>query len=137
MEAIFTEVTNGVPYLGLGSDSAAHPWWTKHTGECCAGVFSAPVLPARMLMLWEKRYGAVETLSESEKEIFWRTLVNFTSANAVRFFGLPEPKIPRPVHLVKEPWKTPTSYFGGLLVPYGAGETCTWRMLSACEIAHN
>ena len=109
-------------WVMAGSDSAFHPLEKKQveTGCCACGAFTAPFL----LPLYAH---ALEGLLLSGKA---RTFVNFTSRNARTLHGLLEADPARPVTLVQEEWKIPTSYWvwNQQATPFWAGQKLGWKI---------
>jgi dihydroorotase len=103
----------------LGSDSAPHRVEDKESACGCAGVYTAPVLPAVLA-------GVFEDMGADKED-----LEDFTSRRGEAFYGL-EP-LPGVLTFRREPWTVPPIWGtegGGYtcgVVPFRAGETLTWR----------
>lgn len=115
-DALLAAALSGHPKLMLGSDSAPHPREAKECCGCAAGVFSAPVLLARLAELFES-HGALDRLQ------------GFVSDHARRIHGLEVPD--KSVTLRREPWQVPAEYSlpgGPAVVPWEAGRVLPWRV---------
>ena len=112
-DALLRAAFSGNPKFFFGSDSAPHLKERKECSEGCAGVFTAPVTMSSLLTLFMEH----EQLDRLE---------DFVSVFGAKFYGvgLNEEKI----QLVQEDWKVPDGYSG--IVPYKAGETLSWKVLS-------
>jgi len=118
--ALVALVKEDHPWVMAGSDSAPHPKSAKHTdtGGCACGDFTAPFLYGLYA------HALTDLLEGSKEEV--GTFVNFTSGNAKRLYGLPEPKWL--VEVFKEPFQIPLFYAGETepIMPALAGKTIDW-----------
>lgn len=112
-EALQTVVLQGDPQFFLGSDSAPHPRDAKEASCGCAGVFSAPVLPAVLAEFFAER----DALDQLE---------GFTSRYGDAFYRRMQTE--RRIRLEREPWQVPDAYDG--VVPFLAGRHLAWRLVS-------
>jgi dihydroorotase len=114
-QALLAAATGGEPRFFLGTDSAPHERGTKETACGCAGMFTAHAA----LELYAEAFEAAGRLDRLE---------GFASFHGADFYGLPRPT--ESITLIKETWVPPVTYeFGdGVLVPYRAGETVSWRL---------
>ncbi len=99
----------------LGTDSAPHERKYKETDCGCAGIFSAHI----GIELYAEAFDNAGALDKLE---------DFASHYGADFYGLPRNK--EKVTLIKEDLSIPeTIAFGdSVLVPFRAGETCTWQL---------
>ncbi|MCU0680178.1 MAG: hypothetical protein MUF50_02630 [Planctomycetes bacterium] len=100
---------SGLENVFFGSDSAPHPLFKKEADPPAAGLFSAPILMAALIELFE-RHGKLPLLE------------NFTAINARKFYNLeiPEEKIT----FLKSNWTIPeTISNGNISVPVLLGGT--------------
>ncbi|MFH1298351.1 MAG: dihydroorotase [Patescibacteria group bacterium] len=111
-DALIDAATSGNPKFFLGSDTAPHPRDRKECARGACGVFTAPVLPALLVEIFEKA-GHLDRLGD------------FTSRFGAEFYGLPlnEGKIV----LAKKEWVVPEQI--GSVVPFLAGTKLQWRLL--------
>jgi dihydroorotase len=95
----------------LGSDSAPHTVANKECAECCAGCFTAPVLPELLAEVFQRNGSLPE-------------LAAFSSIRANEFYGL----APRPgkLRMWEEPWTVPLTVAGDVR-PFMGGKTIQWR----------
>lgn len=94
----------------FGSDSAPHLRGKKECTSGCAGIFTAPVLPERLIELFED-FGKLSALP------------GFLHAGA-DFHGLP--RTTQTIRLVREPYAVPSEIHG--IVPFLGGQTLRWRL---------
>ncbi|HYI40980.1 MAG TPA: dihydroorotase [Allosphingosinicella sp.] len=115
--AVRKAATSGSPKFFLGTDSAPHSIEKKETGCGCAGIFNAPFALESYAAVFEEE-GALEHLEA------------FASENGPRFYGLPlnEDRVVLERESVRVPDKLPAG--GSFLVPFHAGETLRWRLVS-------
>lgn len=109
--------TSGSPKFFLGTDSAPHRIGDKESACGCAGIFNAPF--------------ALESYAKTfEEENALHHLENFASVNGAVFYGLPLNE--GTVTLERSASEVPLTYGSGAdtLVPFHAGETLAWRMIS-------
>lgn len=102
----------------LGTDSAPHTKHKKENACGCAGIFSA--------------HAAIEiytTIFEQQNAL--DKLEAFASFNGPDFYGLPRNN--KTITLNKEDWVVPNEYPLGneTLVPFLAGETINWKLVSS------
>jgi dihydroorotase len=113
----------------LGSDSAPHLKGDKESACGCAGIFSAPVVPAILANLFVKSaegygyYGHSQLLVDQAAE----RMALFTSTYGCRFYGITPST--ETITLIDKPngidgWIVP-SEIGGI-VPFKAGEWLQW-----------
>lgn len=116
-EALIEAATSGSPKFFLGTDSAPHARDKKEAPCGCAGCYTAHAALALYAQVFEDA-GALDQFEA------------FASFHGADFYGLPRNSTT--VTLVKESWQVPRSlpYCDGTLIPMGAGETLSWRLLS-------
>ncbi len=114
-KAVLEAATSGNSKFFLGTDSAPHERKSKETGCACAGIFSAHIA----LELYAEAFEAAGALDKLEA---------FASFYGADFYGLSRNE--EKVTLVKEETTIPeTIAFGdSVLVPFRAGETCSWQL---------
>jgi dihydroorotase len=112
--ALIAAATSGDPRFFLGTDSAPHPLKAKLSDCGCAGIYTAHAA----LELYAEVFEAAGALDRLE---------SFAGINGARFYGLPLTE--QRVQLSKRPWTVPSTLAvgRGSLVPFRAGESCTWR----------
>ncbi len=114
-------VTADHPWVMAGSDSAFHDTKAKHVDEgCCAcGAFTAKFLHPLYAHTLDELLETPEGI-----EIYQ----NFTSRNARRVHGLPEPQ--ETITLVREEMEIRKTYPIGALtaVPFWAGQKISWSI---------
>jgi dihydroorotase len=94
----------------FGSDSAPHEEATaKHCDKCCAGVFSAPVIPELLVELFEK-LGALDVLPEFAVHAACRYYGHTHSGRTMRFV-----RTPQTVPMLHGPYRS-----------FWAGQTLAW-----------
>ena len=116
-EALRLAAVSGNPKFFLGTDSAPHPQTEKESACGCAGIYSAPV--------------ALESYAQVfEEEGHLDRFEAFASEFGPRFYGLPLNE--SRVSLERTPTAVPerVSRDGETVVPFMAGETLPWRLLS-------
>ncbi len=115
-EALLNIVASGHPRFFLGTDSAPHERSAKETACGCAGIFTAHAA----LELYATALEACGALDRLE---------GFASHFGADFYRMP--RNTASVTLMKDPWTVPDRYRfdGGAVIPLGAGETLTWRLL--------
>ena len=111
--ALIEAATSGKPCFVFITDHAPHNVGTKECAEGCAGVCVAPVAIPTVVEIFEKR-GALDKLPD------------FLTHFAARFHGLKPSG--RQMILVDKPWQVPRRF--GSLVPFRAGETLPWQIVS-------
>ena len=109
--------TSGSSKFFLGTDSAPHARHLKEHACGCAGVYSAHA----GIELYAEAFAAVGKLDRLE---------GFASQFGADFYGLPHNTAS--LTLRRTDWSPPASYpfAGGELVPYRAGETIGWDIVS-------
>lgn len=116
-EALVDAATSGDPRFFLGTDSAPHARSAKESACGCAGIYSA--------------HAAIELYAEAFEEAgALERLEGFASHFGADFYGLPRNR--DKITLRKEAWQVPAAYpfvEQEALVPFGAGETLTWRRI--------
>jgi dihydroorotase len=115
--AIREAATAGWPNIFLGTDSAPHARHAKESGCGCAGIFNAPYALESYASVFAAE-GALDKLEE------------FASVNGARFYGLPLNE--GTVTLERTETQVPERIEsdGIELVPFHAGETLAWRLVS-------
>jgi dihydroorotase len=111
--AVRKAATSGSPKFFLGTDSAPHAIEAKESACGCAGIFNAPFALESYAQVFEEE-GALDRLE------------GFASEHGARFYGL-EPNRGS-VTLGRAPTEVPQRVAG--LVPFGAGETFKWKLVS-------
>ncbi len=116
-EALLDAATSGSSKFFLGTDSAPHARHLKEHACGCAGVYSAHA----GIELYAEAFAAVGKLDRLE---------GFASQFGADFYGLPHNTAS--LTLRRTDWSPPASYpfAGGELVPYRAGETIGWDIVS-------
>src|SRR6516165_2943003 len=115
--ALRRAATSGNPRFFLGTDSAPHPVAAKETACGCAGIFTAPC--------------ALEIYAEVfEEEGALGRLEAFAALSGPEFYRLPVNE--ERVILRRQPFPVPETIGEGehKLVPFRAGETLRWRLLT-------
>jgi len=114
-QAVLDAATSGNSKFFLGTDSAPHERNMKESSCACAGIFSAHIA----LELYAEAFEAVGHLDKLEA---------FASYYGADFYGLARNE--DKVTLIKENLSIPeTIAFGdSVLVPFRAGETCSWQL---------
>lgn len=97
----------------LGSDSAPHEISNKECSNCCAGVYSSPVLFEAMVQLFDEQ----NSLDKLE---------DFASNRGDKFYGLP--KIKKEVKLTNNQWKVPDEIES--IKPFLANTMLKWQLAS-------
>ena len=111
--AVRAAATSGSPKFFLGTDSAPHSREAKESGCGCAGIFNAPYALETYAGVFEEE-GALDRFEA------------FASLNGPAFYKLPVNT--GTVTLERTGVRVPDEIAG--LVPFGAGETLTWRLAS-------
>jgi len=116
--ALRRAATSGNPKFFLGTDTAPHAVHTKENACGCAGIFNAPVALEAYLTVFDEE-GALDRFA------------GFASEHGARFHGLPLND--GTVTLVREPLPVPDRLEsqGVAVVPYQAGTTLPWRMVTS------
>ncbi len=112
--ALRAAATSGLPKFFVGTDSAPHAVDAKESGCGCAGIFNAPYALESYAAVFEAE-GALERLEA------------FASENGALFYGLPLNE--GTVTLERTDTLVPDRI--GALVPFHAGETLAWQIVSA------
>jgi len=115
--AVRRAATSGSPKFFLGTDSAPHAAEHKEAACGCAGIFNAPFALEAYAGVFEAE-GALDRLEE------------FASVHGPRFYGLPLNE--GTVTLERAETLVPDSLpaAGTRIVPFQAGETLGWRLMS-------
>ena len=102
----------------LGTDSAPHARHTKEADRGCAGIFSAHAA----IELYAEAFDAAGRVDRLEA---------FASTRGADFYG--RPRNSTKVRLNREAWSVPAHYAFGSdeVVPFRAGATVAWRLMSA------
>ena len=111
--AVRAAAVSGSPKFFLGTDSAPHAVGAKESSCGCAGIFNAPFALESYLTVFEQD-GALDRFQA------------FASEHGARFYGLPLNE--GTVTLERAPNGVPERV--DELVPFHAGETLSWRLLS-------
>lgn len=111
--AVRKAAVSGSPNIFLGTDSAPHDISAKESGCGCAGLFNAPFAIEAYAQVFDEE-GALDRLE------------GFASEHGPRFYGLPlnEDRIT----LERGGAEVPASIAG--VVPFGAGKSFGWRLVS-------
>ena len=112
--AVREAATSGSPKFFLGTDSAPHAIEAKESACGCAGIFNAPFALESYAQVFEEE-GALDRLE------------GFASEHGARFYGLELNA--GSVSLERAPTEVPPRVAG--LVPFHAGETLNWKLVSA------
>ena len=109
--------TSGSPKYFLGTDSAPHHRHDKESDCGCAGIFNAPFALESYIQVFDDE----DALGNFEA---------FASLNGPNFYGM-APNEER-ITLEKAPVDVPQEVDGGAapIVPFNAGETLAWRLVS-------
>ncbi|WP_456373404.1 dihydroorotase [Thiolapillus sp.] len=115
-QALVSAATSGDPRFFLGTDSAPHPRTAKESACGCAGMYSAHAAIEFYAQVFDEA-GALDRLE------------GFASFHGADFYGLP--RNTDRISLMREAWKVPEILRFGKqeLVPLGAGEVLSWRLL--------
>ena len=111
--ALRAAATSGSPKYFLGTDSAPHARSAKESACGCAGIFNAPHALESYTAVFDEE-GALDRLQA------------FASENGARFYGLPLNE----GTITLERGDTPVEERLDGLVPFHAGETLPWRIVS-------
>lgn len=117
-EALIAAAVSGNPKFFLGTDSAPHARHTKEASCGCAGIYSA--------------HAGVELYAEAfDRAGQLARLEGFASRFGPAFYGLPQNT--DTIALEKRSWRVPDDIAFGddRLVPFRAGETVAWSVVSA------
>ena len=116
--ALRKAATSGNPKFFLGTDSAPHHRHAKESSCGCAGIFNAPFALESYLQVFDEE-GALDKFEA------------FASEHGARFYGLPLNQ--GTVTLEQAPLEVLAEVDGGeaSIVPFHAGETLSWRFVSA------
>ncbi len=116
-KAVLDAATSGNPKFFLGTDSAPHARDVKESSCGCAGIYSAPMA----LELYAEAFDNAGQLDKLEA---------FASHHGADFYALPRNK--DQITLEKQETNIPETYpFGDdELVPFRAGESCSWQVKS-------
>jgi dihydroorotase len=116
-QAVRRAATSGSPKFFLGTDSAPHPVERKESACGCAGIFNAAFALEAYATVFEEE-GALDRLEA------------FASETGPRFYGLPlnEGRVTLERQPVVVPQSLPAA--GSRIVPFRAGETLPWRLVS-------
>jgi dihydroorotase len=111
--AVRKAAVSGSPNIFLGTDSAPHDISAKESGCGCAGLFNAPFAIEAYAQVFDEE-GALDRLE------------GFASEHGPRFYGLPlnEGRIA----LERGGVDVPGNIAG--VVPFGAGQSFGWRLVS-------
>jgi dihydroorotase len=104
----------------MGSDSAPHPLYKKHTAEACAGCFTAPALAERLVMFFEQNLKDFPGRDLTGLQLF----TDFTYRNSCEFYRLVMPISPS-ITLRKEEWLQDRS---SSPYPWRGSEKVTWKL---------
>ena len=115
--AIRRAAVSGSPQFFLGTDSAPHAVSAKEAACGCAGIFNAPFALESYAAVFEEE-GALDRFEA------------FASENGPRFYGLPlnEGTVTLERAEARVPERIPAGETS--VVPFHAGETLRWRMVS-------
>ena len=115
--ALRKAATSGSPKFFLGTDTAPHTIETKEASCGCAGVFNAPYAIESYAAVFDEE-GALDKLEA------------FASLNGPAFYNMPVNE--GSITLVRGGETVPAaiSAAGSQLVPFHAGETLRWRLLT-------
>ena len=115
--ALRKAATSGSPKFFLGTDTAPHAIETKEASCGCAGVFNAPYAIESYAAVFDEE-GALDKLEA------------FASLNGPAFYNMPVNE--GSITLVRGGETVPAaiSAAGSQLVPFHAGETLRWRLLT-------
>jgi dihydroorotase len=116
-QAVRRAATSGSAKFFLGTDSAPHAKSAKESACGCAGIFNAPFALEAYAQVFEEE-GALERLEA------------FASENGARFYGLPFNEAQVELERVATPVPEQLDGAGDALIPFQAGETLRWRLLS-------
>ncbi len=116
--ALRDAATSGSAKYFLGTDSAPHHRHAKESDCGCAGIFNAPFA----IESYASVFAEENALDRFEA---------FASLNGPAFYGLPVNE--EMVTLEQQPVEVPGEVDGGegSIVPFHAGETLSWRLVSA------
>ena len=121
-QALVEAAVSGNPKFFLGTDSAPHARHTKESDCGCAGIYTA--------------HAAIELYAEAfDRAGALDRLEGFASLHGPAFYGLP-PNAAR-ITLARESWNVSSAleYGEDAHVPFRAGATVAWKLVSADESA--
>lgn len=99
----------------LGSDTAPHAQHTKECAECCAGVFTGPILGEVLLEVFMK-----------ERPGNWKEYFEeFACLNGPKFYGIDPSE--ETVTFEQKEWTVPQTY--GNVVPFLASKKLQWKQV--------
>jgi dihydroorotase len=117
--ALITAATSGNPRFFMGTDSAPHRQQDKLQACGCAGVYTAHASIELYCQIFEKH----QSLDKLE---------NFCSSFGAKFYNLK--KNTAKIKLANKPWDVPEQYplqsTNEPVIPFMAGETLTWQIVS-------
>ncbi len=116
-QALRQLATSGFARVFLGTDSAPHDRHLKEAACGCAGIFNAPYALESYATVFDDE-GALDRFE------------GFAARNGPAFYRLPVN--PDTITLVREPVTVPATITcnGTAIVPFHAGETLAWRVLT-------
>lgn len=112
--ALIEAAISNCPKFFFGSDSAPHPRNSKECSDCCAGVFTAPIIGPLLAQIFDIQHA----LNRLEK---------FVYHHGAHFYEIPDDSKPVMGTLQKVPMCVPGEYAGGV-VPFKANETLDWTL---------
>ncbi len=112
--ALIQAAISGCPKFFFGSDSAPHAKEKKECSECCAGIFTAPVILPLLAEIFAK-HNALDRL------------LYFIHDSGGRFYRLTEKMPVHYLRLAQEPMTVPPEIDG--IVPFMAGQTLPWSVV--------
>jgi dihydroorotase len=115
--AVRRAATSGSPKFFLGTDSAPHAIEAKEAACGCAGIFNAPYALESYAAAFEAE-GALDRLEA------------FASEHGPLFYGLPLNEGTIALERAEAPVPPRLAAAGSGLVPFHAGETLPWRLIS-------
>lgn len=110
-ESLLAAAVSGKECFFLGSDSAPHIKTNKRSAECCAGVYTAPILPRLMAHIFDS-VGAIDN-----------RLRNFGANFGAKFYQIKT--VENAIHLNKKESMIESEYDG--VVPLWAGQKLSWE----------
>lgn len=115
--ALRKAATSGHPCFFLGTDSAPHLRSAKESACGCAGIFNAPFAIESYCTVFDEE-GALDRLE------------NFASLNGPAFYGFPVNQSTVTLERAEVEVPAMLSAAGEDIVPFHAGETLGWRLVS-------
>jgi dihydroorotase len=115
--AVRRAATSGSPKFFLGTDSAPHAIGAKESACGCAGIFNAPFALESYAAAFEDE-GALDRFEA------------FASEHGPRFYGLPLNEGTITLERAEAPIPPRLAAAGSQFVPFHAGETLRWRLIS-------